>query len=529
MYTLRVTVSFIAIWVIGYCLVLGGFASPALAKNIVVTTLEDRADPPFDADSPCGTGTISDLYRPDGDGLVSLREAIIAANNTAGADTITFQSGGSIAVTFDDADTDSAPDPLPAFCGGQTSINGDLDGDDAPDITLEGATFPVVAPLFTSAAGILVLSSHNTINGLRIQHFPVGIRVRAGDLTNLGTVEHTRVTNNILAESKLDGLFVATGNVPDSLVAHTTITQNEVSNNARFGIFVVASLSAAGSDSHIDHTTITDNEVTGNGALGIFVGSLGDHNVITDASLVHNTVSDNNLFGINASSGTAGADENTLDIHIKDNTVTDNGVGGIRVNAGQDNSSNNHIVAQVRGNTVERNRQLCGILVNAAVGTSNPIATGTSNNNVLDVGIVQNTVRSQTGTGICVAGAGGGQGGQAGAIADNNQVTAIVRHNVVEDSTAEGIYLAAGADGLASGNTLDVRVAHNTVCNNGAGIVGEGGASAHPPLPPNLGTGNVLTGEISKNTATVVVQDGVQNGMPENTADVTQFNNDPCL
>ena len=70
------------------CLVLGGFASPAAAKTIVVTTLDDIADPPFDADGPCGTGTINDL--PGTDGLVSLREAIIAANNTSGADTITF-------------------------------------------------------------------------------------------------------------------------------------------------------------------------------------------------------------------------------------------------------------------------------------------------------------------------------------------------------------------------------------------------------------------------------------------------------
>jgi len=505
-------------------LALGGFASSAAAKTIVVNTLTDTADSPFNAAGDCGTGTIKDL--PGADHQISLREAIIAANNTPGADTITFASnlkGGTIVVGFNGL-------PLPALCGGQTRINGDLNGDDGPDITLEGATFPVAAPTFTSAAGILILSSHNTINGLRIQHFPAGIRVRAGDLTNPGTVEHTRVTNNILAESKLDGLFVATGDVPDSLVAHTTITQNEVSNNARFGVFIVASLSNAGSNSQIDHTRITDNEVTGNRSVGIFVGSiLGDHNVITDAFIAHNTVSGNNLFGINASSGIAGADGNILDVFIKDNTVADNGVGGIRVNAGQDNSSNNRIVAQVRGNTVERNHQICGILANAAVGASNPVATGTSTNNVLDVGIMRNTVRSQTGAGICVIGASGGPGGQAGAIGDNNQVTAIVRQNVVEDSTGEGIYLAAGAEGLASANTLDVWVAHNTVCNNGTGIVGEGGASAHPPLPPNLGTGNRLQGLIFGNTATTVtVQNGIQNGTPENTADVIQFNNDPC-
>ncbi len=35
------------------CLALGGLASPAAAKTIVVTTLDDTADPPFNADGPC--------------------------------------------------------------------------------------------------------------------------------------------------------------------------------------------------------------------------------------------------------------------------------------------------------------------------------------------------------------------------------------------------------------------------------------------------------------------------------------------
>jgi hypothetical protein len=56
------------------CLVLGGLAAPAAAKTIVVTTLTDTADPPFNADDPCGTGTIRDL--PGADHLVSLREAL---------------------------------------------------------------------------------------------------------------------------------------------------------------------------------------------------------------------------------------------------------------------------------------------------------------------------------------------------------------------------------------------------------------------------------------------------------------------
>jgi hypothetical protein len=156
MYMHRVTISFFIVLVMACYLTLVAFAAPAVAKTIVVTTLTDAADPPFDADGTCGTGTVDDL--PGADGLVSLREAIIAANNTSGADTITFApslSGGTIVVGFNNLS-------LPALCGGQTRINGDLDRDGIPDITLEGSVFPAAS----AAAGLLVLSSHNTIKGL---------------------------------------------------------------------------------------------------------------------------------------------------------------------------------------------------------------------------------------------------------------------------------------------------------------------------------------------------------------------------
>ena len=159
MHTNRETIGFITILVMACCFAIGSLASPAAAKTIVVTTLTDTADPPFNADSLCGTGTLSDL--PGADGLISLREAIVAANNTKGKQTITFApslSGGTIVVNFDDLDADATPDPLPALCGGHTRIKGDLDGDDVPDITLEGAVFPLPAPpavpTVAAAAGI---------------------------------------------------------------------------------------------------------------------------------------------------------------------------------------------------------------------------------------------------------------------------------------------------------------------------------------------------------------------------------------
>ncbi len=100
-------------------------------------------------------------------------------------------------VNFDDLDADAIPDPLPALCRGHTLIEGDLDGDDVPDIALEGSAFP--GP--SGVAGLSVLASNTTIKGLQVQHFPVGLLVQAGDATTPGTIKHTWVTNNILSGS----------------------------------------------------------------------------------------------------------------------------------------------------------------------------------------------------------------------------------------------------------------------------------------------------------------------------------------
>jgi hypothetical protein len=230
--------------------------------------------------------------------------------------------------------------------------------------------------------------------------------------------------------------------------------------------------------------------------------------------------------------GFSGADENTFDVDIRDNTVTDNNHAGIAVNASVDNSSNNHVVARIRGNTVARHKSE-GIAAIAGLGAIN-FPTGVSNNNVLEVRIERNTVvENQPGDGIYIAAGEGSPDRRPNAVADGNHTRAVVVENTVEDNADKGIELDAGSNGLASANTLTVRVAHNTVCHNTiTDILGEGGFSGDvlfPDLAPNQGTGNVLEGEIFQNSATVVVQNGAQNGTPANTADVTQFQNDPCL
>ena len=177
------------------------------------------------------------------------------------------------------------------------------------------------------------------------------------------------------------------------------------------------------------------------------------------------------------------------------------------------------------GNFGERN-PFAGIEAIAAVGAVN-FPTGASNHNVLDVRITRNTVEGQAGVGIGVSGGAASSNGRPGTSADGNQTSAIVMHNTVEGNIVRGIELLAGDVGPASANTTAVRVVHNTVCDNGTDIIGEGGYSGGNILfpVPNMGTGNVLEGRIFQNTATMVV---IEDGVAWNSVNVTQFHNDPC-
>jgi hypothetical protein len=138
--------------VLSLCLSGWSLVSSAAAATIVVNTDADVVDPPFNADGLCGSGTIADL--PSAGGQVSLRDAIIAANNTPGQQTIKFApslSGATIVLTG----------PL-FLCGGHTTLNGDANGDDTPDVTVDGAA--VSYPFDV----INVVSSHNLVKNLRV-------------------------------------------------------------------------------------------------------------------------------------------------------------------------------------------------------------------------------------------------------------------------------------------------------------------------------------------------------------------------
>lgn len=511
-----------------------GLVSSAMAATIVVTTDQDVIDSPFDASSPCGTGAIGDL--PGADGQVSLREAIIAANNTPGGKTIRFASSLS-----------GATIPLNKalyLCGGNTTVNGDIDGDDAPDVTVDGSAIPLASHV------IDIVSSHNTVKNLQVQ----ALRTPDGFYDVIG---------------------VAVSPMPEvSLtVMNNTIVHNTITGGA---ILVVAGLDPAtlqnihGATNQ--RTTVRENTISGSPTEGIIFGSTGDHNTVTGLTIARNTISGNTFAGIFGIGGVAnrfdptddGANDNNLNVTIQDNVITGNsnpgatagitviggffsssynrvtaGIlnnkilnndgGGIFVGASHENSSDNKVIAILRGNALEDNNGV-GILASGGIGAA-ALPGGDSSRNSLTARIERNTVRSALPFlyGIWVAGGIGSFDGALNKVANENEVNAVVTENTVTGTTflLEGIHLEAGGSGVANNNTVGVRVRKNTVCGSAAAdIHAQGGLLGNPFLVDNNGDGNDLEGEIAKNTATTIA---VEDGVPGNSARATQSKNTPCL
>ena len=123
--------------------------------------------------------------------------SVNAANNTPGKKSITFApslDGATIVLTG----------PL-YLCGGHTTLNGDVTGDNTPDVTIDGNA---VTPPFEV---IGIVSSHNTVKNLEVLALAHNPLVGGISITVTPAVI-TTVMDNTIAHSIVHGvLSVGTG------------------------------------------------------------------------------------------------------------------------------------------------------------------------------------------------------------------------------------------------------------------------------------------------------------------------------
>ncbi|MCK6561980.1 right-handed parallel beta-helix repeat-containing protein [candidate division KSB1 bacterium] len=255
--------------------------------DIIVTTTSDLAD--FD-----GGQQVSDLPGPDG--LVSLREAIIAANNTAGPNVIGFNISTSDA-GFDGSVFTIQPHPaqLPELLDDGTIVDGAsqsaFTGNTnaaGPEIFLDGNS---IDPNVESH-GIGIASAANHIHGLAIGGFSKGVSI-GGDRAN---------------DNHITGCFV--GLAPDGVTAHANRMWGVCAANFASGILIGGPAPAernviSGNDgsgiwlaNYLQHATIQNNYI-GTDAGGLIAVRNGSGIIVTDQChdiLIQGSVISGNLY-----------------------------------------------------------------------------------------------------------------------------------------------------------------------------------------------------------------------------------------
>ncbi|MCL4709076.1 right-handed parallel beta-helix repeat-containing protein [bacterium] len=383
--------------------------------DIVVTTASDVAD--FD-----GAQQVGDLPGPDG--VVSLREAITAANNTSGPNVIGFN------IPTSDAGFDGSvftiqphPDQLPILGDDGTTIDGAsqtaFTGNTnvaGPEIFLDGS---LIDPN-TYSHGIGIGSAANHIHGLAIGGFSIGVGI-GGD----------RANNNVIT-----GCFV--GLAPDGVTAHpnrmwgisaanflsgiriggpTPEERNVLSGNDGYGIFFA---------NYLQHGTIQNNYI-GTDASGLIALRNWSGIIITDHCrdvLIQGNVISGNLYkgiGLRLAHDIR-IEGNIIGLDAQQNALAGNEQQGIAADGGQEVEvisqlaiggaavSQSNLIAgnpqagivigaqltesQITGNTITRN------------GTSGiHIYASTTANTLL---ISRNLIHSNFGVGISILGPGSG-------------------------------------------------------------------------------------------------------------------------
>ncbi|MEZ5729493.1 MAG: hypothetical protein R3E48_16775 [Burkholderiaceae bacterium] len=420
------------------------------AGVLVVNTTDDVSDG--------DTSSITALLGNRGaDELISLREAITAANNTvngASPDEIRFDIPDAL---VGGAHTIQLASGLPAITDAVViDASSDPDFVGTPIVVLDGS-------LTGGAHGLHLQADDSTIRGLVIGNFGIsGIVIDGG-------------SNNAIV-----GNYVG-----------TDVTGLVAAPNVSHGISIIA-----GANNTIGGTGAQDgNVVSGNGASGIVL-NLGATGNFVQGNLIGlgadgTTTLGNTTFGVTIGPGGA-SPGNTIGGSVAGarNIISGNGATGVRIGLGDGNTVlGNYIGTDASGSASRPN--LDGIQVYSA------------NNTIGGTGALEgNLVSGNTSTGIVIS----------GASASGNQVLG----NFVGTNAAGSLALGNGDNGIsigagAAGNTIGGTAAgsRNLVSGNTGGIDISGAGTDGNVVSGNwVGTDAAGTGAIANSNVGIAVSAG---------------------
>jgi hypothetical protein len=326
------------------------------------------------------------LNRNPGTDGISLREALLVTNHSPGEYTIQFDpslKGTTIQVGSWEGRE------LPPLEGGSVIINGDIDGDQQPDITLENNIGVLTEA--NSIFGLRIHSSHNTLFGLAFSGFTAAVFFDAPSTHQVyadNTVSHLSVEGE-------SGIVLYSGQGSDDVpvvASHNRWENTRVTGNtivAHNGSGVSFSMHRAAMD-RVAQLVIVGNHIrvvnefergAGSGVdLSPGFGSGSDGNRVEHVLIQGNTIEGNPATAISLASGSMSGESNVIrNVHILENTIRESytyaeymHTFGIAISAGfWVNQEGNEISnVAVVGNSLEGNPEISVLVASGSVGSS---------------------------------------------------------------------------------------------------------------------------------------------------------------
>jgi predicted outer membrane repeat protein len=413
----------------------------APAANVTVSTTLDEANG--------NTTSIANLIATPGGAGISLREAIIAANNTAGADIITLPTG-----TY----------TLTLVGNDSTCQNGDLDINGSLTINGAGPATTIVQGAtdanFTGSIGdkIFGINQDGTFTNLTV--LLTGMTIRYGRNTVANSDPSFAYTG-----AGVDVFFTGTGN--STTISNCVLTGNENVNAYGGGINVDSGNSGLAGDPAINtanrgtvrivNCAVVNNKSKNDGA-GINLYS-DIHNVVVTNCVVTNnvTTTSGNGAGIQVRHSYGGT-VSILNCNVSSNSAAGVG-GGIYLGGNQHVNLSGTVISN---NVATVNPALGGGLGISALG----FAGFTAIMGVTNCTIVNNHADNGT------TAAGGG-------VYFNGAYSATLENCTIRANTADnGAGIANGGSGLGASLTVDnCVVTNNAASASGGGVASLGSAS----------------------------------------------------
>jgi len=285
------------------CLVAALGTATASPDTVIVDSTTDVSDG--------NTSSISSLIaNPGSDGVISLQEAILAANNTAGSDYIEFNiplaDPGYMVSGIAGTWTISLTAPLPTLTGGGTIIRGDTQAVNVPDNPNPNGPEIEISGVGMGSGGDCfgISSDNNVIQGLVINRCKgSGIRINGSSATT-NTISGNYIGTDVTGSSDLGngtfGVLISDGAQNNTIGGDTPVERNIISGNSYSGVAI--------SWSGTDGNTISGNYIgtdkdglidLGNTQSGVTIALMAQNNTIGgDTPGERNLISGNDAHGV---------------------------------------------------------------------------------------------------------------------------------------------------------------------------------------------------------------------------------------